>query len=149
MQVRIFSLPLPGSETANEELNKFLRSKKVLQVESEIIQNERGAFWCFCIRYLEEFDRPQKRKQVDYKAVLDEASFKRFAAYREIRRKLAAEEGIPAFAVFTNEEMAEISKIELLTEEAMKKIKGIGEQKAKKYAEHFIKSRDEASLKTD
>lgn len=41
-------------------------------------------------------------KKVDYKKVLDEATFEKFSKLREIRKKVAAEEGISAFIIFTD-----------------------------------------------
>lgn len=76
MQVRIFTIPIIGGEALNEEMNVFLRSKKILQVESQIVQERSGAFWCFSVKYLE--DQGREREKVDYKELLDEASFPGF-----------------------------------------------------------------------
>ena len=40
--------------------------------------------------------------------------------------------------VFTNEELAELAKIEGLTEAKMKSVKGIGQKKVEKYGHHFL-----------
>jgi len=53
MQIKIFSIPIPGGEALNEEMNLFLRSKKVLHVDSRLVNHAQGAFWCFCIKYLD------------------------------------------------------------------------------------------------
>lgn len=135
MQIKIFNIPIPGSEQMNEEMNTFLRSKKVLSVEQQVVQSPNGAFWCFCIRYVEG-TVPSPKK--DYKEILDEVSFQRFSKMREIRKSLSLKEGIPAYAIFTDEEMSELAKIEELTLASMKSIKGIGEKKAEKYGLHFI-----------
>ena len=124
-----------------EEMNAFLRSRRVLQTESHIVNNGQGSFWSFCIKYLEgtpKVNDSTRRKKVDYKEVLDEMSFQRFAKMREIRKALAKEEGIPAYAIFTDEELAGLAKIENLTPATMKTVKGIGEKKVEKYSKHFI-----------
>lgn len=143
MQIRIFNIPIPGGEAMNEEMNVFLRSKKIMQVEDHIVQGGQGAFWCFCIKYLEDgtFSERDKAK-VDYRELLDEATFKRFSALREIRKRVAKDDAVPAYAVFTDEELAELAKLTPLTVADMKKIKGIGEKKVEKYGHHFIKSMD-------
>ncbi len=122
----------------NEEMNKFLRSKRVLQVQNQIVNSEQGAFWCFCIKYLDEYSAGQKKEQLDYRELLDEASFKRFSEMRKIRKQVAEEEAIPAYAIFTNEELAELAKIEGLTDAKMKSVKGIGQKKVEKYGHHFL-----------
>jgi superfamily II DNA helicase RecQ len=142
MQIKIFNIPIPGSEAMTEEMNVFLRTKRILQTESHIVNNGQGSFWSFCIKYLEHSTTSKgessRRKKVDYKEVLDEISFQRFARMREIRKTLAKEEGIPAYAIFTDEELAGLAKMEDLTPAKMQTVKGVGEKKVAKYSSHFI-----------
>ncbi len=140
MQIKIFTIPIIGGEWVNEEMNAFLRSKKILTTETEMVKNERGAFWCFCIKYIDGGLRPRQRVKVDYKEVLDKSSFARFSKMREIRKRVAQEDQIPAYAVFTDEELAGLAKIEGdLTTAGMLSVKGIGSKKVEKYAQYFIK----------
>ena len=137
MQIKIFNIPIPGGEQMNDEKNAFLRTQKVLQTESQVVSNAQGTFWCFCVKYLDE--TPQgKIQKVDYREVLDEATFQRFAEMRKVRKQLAQDEGIPAYAIFTDEELAGLAKLETLTLAAMRNVKGIGEKKVEKYGNHFI-----------
>ena len=53
MQIKIFNIPIPGGEVMTEEMNSFLRSRRVLQTESHIVNNGQGSFWSFCIKYLD------------------------------------------------------------------------------------------------
>ncbi len=151
MQIKIFPIPIPGGEQMNEEMNQFMRSKRVLQTENQFVSNPSGTFWCFCIKYLDDAvptDRGKfassDREKVDYMKVLDEATFKRFSRMREIRKKLAADQGISSYLVFSDQELAGMAKFEELTPAAMLSIKGIGEKKTEKYGQHFFtKSKDE------
>jgi superfamily II DNA helicase RecQ len=140
MQVRIFTIPVQGGEMLAEEMNVFLRSKKVLQVKEQLVGNTPDtACWCFAIRYVDDVAAAEReRGRVDYREVLDEAAFQRFSAMREIRKRVAQEVAVPPYAVFTDQELAEISKPETLTAEIMKNIKGIGEKKMEKYGHHFL-----------
>ncbi|GJL84108.1 MAG: hypothetical protein DHS20C01_37420 [marine bacterium B5-7] len=138
MQIQIYTIPILGGEELNDELNRFLRSKNVLQVESQLVSCGQNAFWCFCIKYIEEKSMERGKKRVDYREVLDDDSFRRFSRMREIRKRLAQAEAIPAYAVFTDEELAEMAKLEDLTLAAMKKVKGIGQKKVEKYGGYFI-----------
>lgn len=142
MQIKVFSVPIIGGESANEELNIFLRSKKILQVENQLIHHSGSSFWSFCVKYLDTAPTPISGEKVktDYKQVLDEAVFKRFSRLREIRKQIAQNEAIPAFAVFTDEELAELAKLPEFTLAKMKTIKGIGEKKVEKYGQLFIKT---------
>jgi superfamily II DNA helicase RecQ len=141
MQIKIFSLPVLGGERLTEDLNVFLRSKRILQVREHLVSTEgEGTFLCFIIRYIDDVELAERERggRVDYRELLDEASFKRFSALRQIRKKVAQDDAVPPYAVFTDQELAELARIELLSPEAMKKIKGIGEKKIEKYGQFFV-----------
>lgn len=145
MRIKIFSIPVVGGDRLLQEMNAFLSSKKILEVEKQLVSHGQNAFWSFCITYIEGGVVLQPGK-VDYKEVLDEESFQRFARMREIRKRLAQEEGVPAYAIFTDKELAAMAKAERLTAAAMKEVKGVGEKKVEKYGHHFItKKEDEKS----
>lgn len=145
MRIKIFSIPVVGGDRLTQEMNAFFSSKKVLEVEKQLVSLGQSAFWSFCITYIEG-SAPPPQEKIDYKEVLDAASFQRFARMREIRKRLAEEEGLPAYAIFSNREMAELAKIAELTDAAMQGIKGIGKKKVEKYGRHFIaKKEDEKS----
>ncbi|MBK7937344.1 MAG: HRDC domain-containing protein [Lewinellaceae bacterium] len=130
MQIKIFNIQIPGGEALNEEMNVFLRSKKIISVEERVVQSGQGAFWCYSIRYVDDVTISDREKpKADYRQVLDEQAFRRFSALRDIRRKVAKDAAVPAYAVFTDEELAELAKIHPLTEAGMKSVKGIGEKK--------------------
>lgn len=142
MQIKIFLIPVWGDETEEEKLNKFLRSHRTLQVEKQFMTDGATGQWCFCVEYLEGTE-PYKRSgkkspRVDYREVLSQEAFARFARYREIRKALADEEGIPPFVIFTDKEIAAMAEAEELTPAMMRSVKGIGEKKIAKYASHFI-----------
>ncbi|MEZ5044080.1 MAG: HRDC domain-containing protein [Saprospiraceae bacterium] len=140
MQIKLFTIPV-GDGAAVQEMNAFLRGNKILEVENQFVSNEHGAYWCFCVRYIEraypEADG-KKAAKVDYRKVLDEATFQQFARLREIRKKVAGEEGISTFIIFTDEELAELAKLDKITEKNMLAIKGIGEKKVERFAKYFI-----------
>jgi len=146
MQIKIISVPVVGGEGLNEELNTFLRSKKVIQIDQQFVGDGQGARWCFCIKYVDDYAAQKNREKVDYKLVLDGPSFQRYTALKEIRKRVSEEDDVPAYAVFTDWELSELSKIEELTLARMKKVKGIGEKKVEKYGRYFIpKPEDEKS----
>jgi len=147
MQVRIFTIPILGGEMLTDEMNVFLRSKKILQVKELLVNHDAdGAFWCFCIKYVDDVAAAEREKgKVDYRTILDEAAFKRFSALRETRKRVAKDDQVPAYAVFTDGELAELAKLETLTPEGIKGVKGIGEKKLEKYGQYFLNnSADEA-----
>ncbi len=140
MQVKLFTIPVGDNGNALQEMNTFLRGNKILEVENQLISNDHGAYWCFCVRYIERTypDADSKKTtKVDYRKVLDEATFQKFAKLREIRKKIAVEQAISAFIIFTDEELAELANLEAITTQAMLGIKGIGEKKIERFGKYF------------
>ena len=45
MQIKIYTIPMPGGESLTEDMNMFLRTKKVLEVSEHVVSSERGAHW--------------------------------------------------------------------------------------------------------
>jgi superfamily II DNA helicase RecQ len=136
MQVKIFNIPIPEGDSATEDMNVFLRSKKILSVQNEFVTTSSGLFCCFVVRYIDVYvgslgTNPSERVKIDYREVLDTDAFGRFSNLRETRKRIAQEEGIPAFAVLTDAELAELAKIETLTIESFKTVKGIAEKEQK------------------
>lgn len=142
MQIKIFSIPIIGGEKLNDDLNVFLRSKKILDIESHLVTLQQNAFWTFKVKYIDEAvgSTSNEKVKIDYKEVLDEESFKRFAKMREVRKALSQAENIPAYAILTDEQMAGLSKIEDLTMGKMKTVKGIGEKTIEKYGKQILNS---------
>lgn len=139
MQIKIYAIPVIGGEKLMEEMNTFLRTKKILQLEKQFYSTAQSTAWTFCISYLEDSNVPNNEKtKTDYRQVLDAASFERFSKMREIRKRLATEESLPAYAIFTDEELSNLAKIETLTLTKMKAVKGVGEKKAEKYGHYFL-----------
>ena len=142
MQIKLFTIPVGDIGSAVQEMNAFLRGNKILEVEKQLVHNEHGAYWCFCVSYIEQShgktSGQREGVKVDYKKVLDEITFQKFSKLREIRKKVAAEEGVSAFIIFTDEELAELAKMDEITEKSMLSIKGIGEKKVARFAKYFI-----------
>jgi superfamily II DNA helicase RecQ len=144
MQIKIFTIPLMGGERVNEEMNVFLRSRRILNVESKLMKVGESDCWSFCVRYQEE-DRTSApsfsdKEKPDYEKLLDKDCYERFNHMKKIRRDLCKAEGIPAYTIFTDEQLAGLAKIEKLSLSKMKTVKGIGDKTIEKYGERFLKN---------
>lgn len=138
MQIKIFTIPVISGEQINEELNKFLRSQKIVDIEKQLVVQKECAFWSFCVTYLPVVrplgeDTTERREKIDYKRVLDEQTFAIFTRLRVIRKQLADRDAVPAYAVFTDAELAEIAKMNMPTPSQLRSVPGIGERKVEKY----------------
>ena len=125
----------------------------MVDVRQEFVEAEGGAQWCFSIRWrdgsLAKDTQKRAKAVVDYKEVLSPKDFVTFARLREVRKELAKTEQVPAYAIFTNEQLAEIAKALPVSAHALSKIEGVGENRVEKYGTQFLKLlKEEASLRT-
>lgn len=136
MQYKIFTISVesPSAEVEND-LNRFLRSCRLIDVEKHLVVSSQKAFWTYCVQYADipKNDETAKNIKIDYKNILNEGDFNRFLKLRDIRKHLSQKEAIPAYAVFTDAELAEISKLDTITEKSILKIDGIGKRKSEKF----------------
>ncbi len=143
MQVQVFSIPTFDSQTAINEMNSFLRSHQIIDVERQLIKRETFEYWAIFVRYDDVSAPPKvafsKNEKVDYMKVLDEPTFKIFNELRKHRKTLSEKEGVPIYAIFSNEELAKIAALPDMSAQNITKIKGIGAAKAEKYGEAIIK----------
>lgn len=142
MQIKIFTVPISDTGCAQIELNTFLSGNKILEIEQFFYQNEKGASWCFCVRYLNSGSSlftSNASAKIDYKEVLNEKQFAVFSKLREIRKSMATQDAVPAYAVFTDVELAEIAKLDTISENSVLQIKGIAEKRMSKYGKELIK----------
>lgn len=146
MQYRFFMIPAGGDTPAEEELNRFLRGHRVLTTHREFVSDGASGSWCFAVEYLDGASpssasggKFSAKPKTDYREVLSEAEFAKFRVLRECRKALAEADAVPAYAVFLDEHLAEMSKMEELTLANLKKISGVGERKVEKYGEGLLK----------
>jgi ATP-dependent DNA helicase RecQ len=66
----------------------------------------------------------------------DEALFERL---RALRKDLAAKDRVPPYIIFPDSVLRELSEVCPTTEQAMLRIKGMGEAKYKRYGAVFLK----------
>lgn len=136
MQVRIFSVSV--SESPEEEsLNKFLRTHRVLQVNES--WSEVAQAWQYSVRYIgEEKPEPPRTSKTDYRELLSEEEFERFSLLRTVRKRLAEEDQVPVYVVFTNAELAQLAALPMIDEASMRTVKGIGEKRVGLYGARLI-----------
>ena len=91
----------------------------------------------------EDSPKAASKGKIDYREVLNEQDFAVFARLRTLRKELADGEGIPAYAVFTNEQLAEIVQRRVQSAAALREIAGVGEALSK-YGEAFLRLLREA-----
>ncbi len=147
MQFRVFSIPVVGDPEAEGVLNTFLRAQRVISVRRELVQSEASSHWSFCVEYIEGASgtsangagkRGESRPRVDYQQVLSPPDFALFLQLRDVRKNLAAPDGVPVYAICTNEQLATMAKNRPSTIAGLKKIDGFGDAKSEKYGAAFL-----------
>lgn len=140
MRVKFFAVPALAPGEAEEELNRFLAAHRVLAVDRHLVSADRAAYWALCVSYLdgEATPSPLKRGKIDYKEVLSEPDFALFARLRSLRKDLAEREGVPAYALFTNEQLAAMVTRRVRTASDLGALAGVGAARVEKYGEAFL-----------
>lgn len=145
MQYKKFVLPLNDDGAQEAELNRFLRGHRVLKVETHY--SEADALWAFLVCYLDGEQRdtaPQARRsnteRFDPSKELNEEQMARYSRYADARLRLARRDGVKAFVVFTNRELAELARQEeTLTVAMLRQMDGMGEARIEKYGRDFLR----------
>jgi superfamily II DNA helicase RecQ len=78
------------------------------------------------------------RNRVDYKAILPQEEFAVYSQLREMRKELAQTEAVPVYALFTNEQLAQMVQRRCRSKSDLAQIDGIGESKIEKYADSLL-----------
>lgn len=139
MHIKIFDISSINSENDLEQINRFLRGHKVLDIDKQFYTtSDNVGHWSIFVTYLPSAGNinpgiQEKREKVDYKMVLSEADFDKFSRLRAIRKQLASDDAVPAYAVFTDAELAQIAQLISIEEKTVMKINGIGEKRIEKY----------------
>lgn len=144
MQLEQFLIPVGSDKSLFDDVNKFLRSNRVLDIKKELVNSNSGVYWAICVTYLpnpinsiEKSNETNvvRKEKIDYKNLLTDVEFERFTELRKIRKQLASDDAVPPYAIFTDAELAEIAKFEFVTPNSISKIPGIGKRKVEKYGE--------------
>jgi hypothetical protein len=97
MAYRFFQVPVRDSGAAEEELNRFLRSHRVLSVDRRWVDLGTESYWSFCVDYLETASVSgaslrlpgEARGKVDYREVLNPEQFAAFVRLRALRQAVS------------------------------------------------------------
>jgi len=130
-----------GEKSVTDELNAFLRSHRIVNVEKRLIDGERGTGWVFLVEYGTDGGKnaPNAQSQrVDYREVLNPTEYALYDKLRNLRKEIADKSGIPVYAVFTNDQLAGMVRKPPKTAKDLLSISGIGESRVKQYGEAFI-----------
>lgn len=127
------------------ELNSFLNSHRVLQLDRRWVDLGENSYWALCVDYLlpgtgknPAGGKAKATGSVDYREVLNAADFSSFARLRDFRKEIAMSEAVPPYMIFTNEQLATIVQKNVTTKADLAAINGIGEARVEKYGDRPV-----------
>ena len=148
MSLHFFSIAALQPQPAQDDFNDFCAAHRVLQVERQFVAAGAQSFWALCATVASgpgplpaalkrggrgsEAEAGGERK-VDYKELLSEPDFAVFAALRQLRKTLAEQEGVPLYAVFTNEQLAAMARERCSSLAALAEIDGVGPARVQRF----------------
>jgi len=146
MKFQFFTVSALAPEQGQERLNQFCGRHRVVAVEKQLITQGSNSFWSVCVSYVEgageQAGKPlkdnAKRGRIDYKEALSEPDFAIYAQLRNLRKILAEQEGVPVYALFSNEQLAEMVTHRMISLSALAEIEGVGKARLDKYGASFI-----------
>ena len=159
--IKVFNIAIPNDGTEEAELNRFLVSHRIVSVRTQWVTSGDIPFEVFTVEYTGrtgvspvqgcadvaagEGTAPSRP---DYRKLLTQEQFVRYCKMRDERKRIAEEEAVKAFVVFTNEQLAAIARMESPTLAGLRKVDGIGEARAEKYGSRIIAALEEATGET-
>lgn len=142
-----FQIPCQGGE-GEDALNTFLKRHRVLKVEKHFIAAGGDSFWAYHVQFEQTASvgggggggasasaapSGPKKGMVDYKERLSEADFALFLKLKDWRKSRAGADGVEAYNVFTNAQLAEIATQRCATLASLKQVPGVGVGRVERY----------------
>ena len=147
MRLKTFTLPIQHGEEAEEEVNNFLGSHRILSVDKSFAEAGVNSAWSICVTYASGGKgRDGRASKIDYRDVLSPPEFAVYARMRALRKTLAEEQSVPPYALFNNEHLAKMVQGRMTSLEDLRTLGGIGEARAEKYGKPFLDMLAEAAL---
>jgi superfamily II DNA helicase RecQ len=130
-----------GEKSVTDDLNAFLRSHRIVNIDKRLIDGERGTGWVFLVEYGNESGKSASNvpsQRIDYREILNSAEYALYDNLRKLRKEIADKAGIPVYAVFTNDQLANMVKNPPKTSKDLLSISGVGEARVKQYGGAFM-----------
>ena len=148
VQYKFFWVSSTNSSNVENEMNKFLRSVRVVNVRKEFVNNGNDSQFCIIVEYMNFNNNDNnadssdtktfKKGKVDYREVLSPEDFSLYDKIRTWRKETAKKEAVQLYTILTNEQMAQIAQKKITTKKGLNEIDGFGEGRMKKYGEEII-----------
>ena len=95
LQYASFLLPLHVDSLQQEDLNRFLRGRRVIQTHKQLVSIEGATCWAILVEYLDSQEKStgEIKSKVDYKEVLLPKIFRYFQNFEMLEKNLPKKMG--------------------------------------------------------
>jgi superfamily II DNA helicase RecQ len=147
MKLKFFTIPIADPDGAEAELNRFLGAHRVSRVEKEFVADGAASAWSVVVTWVDGAEpaiaqpaagAAARAGRVDYREVLSPPEFAVYDRLRTLRKELAQAEGLPPYAVFSNEQLAAFVQRRISSEQALAAVEGVGEGRLQRYGSAFV-----------
>jgi hypothetical protein len=143
---KTFTVPIPSDGAAEDELNRFIRSSRVVAIQVKLVERGGEPVYTFLVEYADQ-DGPEpgaygdggnaRRRNPNTEEVAESIESKpRREAFRRavhVRKGLAARDKVNAYAVMTNAQLKALVLMDGPGPAGLKKISGVGDETVAKY----------------
>ncbi len=143
-QFKFFSIPVNFESDAEAELNRFLTTVQLVNLQKQLICQQERFYWAIAIEYATDATTTgskqnfSAKKKTDYKEVLSDEDFAVFAKLRDWRKETAAKEAVLVYNVFLNEHLAAMVDKRIATKAGLLEIDGVGDARVEKYGDAVL-----------
>ena len=145
MRLHFATIPMHDGESEEEALNAFLASHRVIGIERQFVVDGPRSAWAVCVSWVDGEARASatpgtagRKGRVDDREALTPEQFAVFVRLREARKGMAERDGVPPYAVVTNEQMAEMVRRGVGTVTELGAIEGVGPSRVEKYGAELL-----------
>jgi superfamily II DNA helicase RecQ len=144
LQYNFFVISIKDIQGSTAEMNRFLRTVRVLNAQREFIPQGENSFWTVSVEYIQpdaetDENAARKKEKIDYREALSPEDFSLYAKLRDWRKETAKAEAVQVYTIFTNEQLAKIAQNKIQTKAGLEAIEGVGDARVKKYGDDVIK----------
>jgi superfamily II DNA helicase RecQ len=145
VRLHFATVPIHDGDADEAARNRFLASHRVVAIERHFVADGPRSAWAVCVSWVEGPARLEpggagaagsaegRKGRIDYRDVLSADQFALYVRLRDTRKRLAERDGVPPYAVVTNEQLAEIVRRDARTLAELGAIEGIGPARVQKY----------------
>lgn len=141
MKLHFFWINACGDGPGEAALNALLAGSRVVNLEKHFCSENSVPGWAICVEVIpgpEKQPSKSTSQRIDYRQKLDSPTFAIFAELRAWRKKTAEREGVPVYAVFSNEQLAAMAQQRCSKRSDLNSIDGIGSSRIERYGEEVV-----------